>query len=265
MAARAGHNSDAFDPAGAGLAFESTLSSTTDVAQADRTEKLPTKHDDDYVDRSASSPTTLFFMRSHAQPIVLACHRTRWLVLSWSADGPDASVREASVRRLSLAVDHLSYLRTTKPFLAACVANWLWEHGGLRSHIGALVRAPSKVGQEEATQEGELEPPAAAVTEETRPAREALLAAAEEFLRLDVLFSRVQAQDGRGRRPLADRGASHDVSFMSLLTGDALRRCPWPGAWDRWVQECLREVQVWCMWRLRPFRCASERTGRFGS
>lgn len=50
-----------------------------------------------------------------------------------------ANAAEGAVRLLSLAVDHLSYLRTAKPFLAGCVAYWLWEHGGVRAYIGELL------------------------------------------------------------------------------------------------------------------------------
>lgn len=83
------------------------------------------------------------------------------MVRSWAAIGPAAArdtakaesairplssvaekarAAEGAVRLLSLAVDHLSYLRTAKPFLAACVGYWLWEHGGVRAHAGELAR-----------------------------------------------------------------------------------------------------------------------------
>lgn len=216
-------------------------------------------HDDD--DAPESSPTTIFFMRSHAQPTILACHRTRWLVLSWASTGSASTealghttnnpssvtesvvesvgAEEAAVRRLSLAVDHLSYLRTSKPFLAGCVAYWLWEHGGIRSHVGELARG--QYGR---------------VVNEGRPAREAFLAAAEEFLRVEALFTERQEGGERGKKGVgrvgagggggADRlaGRSSDVSFMSLLTEGTMKQCPWPGAWDRWVEECLRDAQV---------------------
>lgn len=50
-----------------------------------------------------------------------------------------ASAAEGAVRLLSLAVDHIGYLRTAKPFLAGCVAYWLWEHEGVRAHVGELL------------------------------------------------------------------------------------------------------------------------------
>ena len=242
VAARAGPSQGAFDPSTVVVpAFESSLSSSTDLAEAGRAQTLPAKGDE-RDDPDASSPTMLFFMRSHAQPVVLACQRTRWLVLSWAASDSLASAgEEAAVRRLSLAVDHLSHLRTGNPLLAACLASWLWEHGGVRSRVGALARTTStKVWREEATENGDTDN----VVNDARPAREAFLAAAEEFLRLDALFSRGLARDGRGKRSPADKGAPSEMSFMSLLTADALRRCPWPGAWDRWVEECLRDAQV---------------------
>lgn len=227
-------------------------------------------------------PTTLFFMRSHAQPIVLACHRTRWLVLSWASTGPpsaealqratdpasvaeSARAAEGAVRRLSLAVDHLSYLRTAKPFLAGCVAYWLWEHGGVRAHVGRLARGFAACGDDgggggggeatggEGSGVGGAAPgaAAAALVEEGRPAREAFLAAAEEFLKVEALFPRRRDGLGRGTRGEAGgRGGGKgkdpgsDVSFASLLTEGAMQRCPWPGAWDRWVEECLRDAQV---------------------
>lgn len=46
---------------------------------------------------------------------------------------------EGAMRLLSLAVDHLSYLNTARPFLAGCVAYWLWEHGGVRAHVRDLL------------------------------------------------------------------------------------------------------------------------------
>ncbi|CAM9228135.1 unnamed protein product, partial [Hapterophycus canaliculatus] len=157
-------------------------------------------------------PTTLFFMRSHAQPIILACHRTRWLVRSWASAGPasaealqratdpaslSGSVRaaEAAVRRLSLAVDHLSYLRTARPLLAGCVAYWLWEHGGVRAHVWRLARGGRADrgggdnmddGGSSIAGSGAAAP--AALVEEGRPAREAFLTAAEEFLKVEALF-----------------------------------------------------------------------------
>ncbi|CAM9437484.1 unnamed protein product [Ectocarpus sp. 4 AP-2014] len=232
-----------------------------------------------------SPPTSLFFMRSHAQPIVLACHRTRWLVLSWASTGPRSeealrravdrgalaeSVRatEAAVRRLSLAVDHLSYLRTARPVLAGCVAYWLWEHGGVRVHVGRLARgfAPtdgsgsgsisgSGGGGSGGTvyQDGSTAVGAAigsGLVKEGRPAREAFLAAAEEFLKVEALFSGrydgARGSAGGNRRGAGGKvpGSAADVSFMSLLTEGAVQRCPWPGAWDRWVEECLRDAQV---------------------
>ncbi len=235
-------------------------------------------------------PTTLFYMRSHAQPMVLACHRTRWLVLSWASSGPSAAealqratdpalvadsarAAEAAVRRLSLAVDHLSYLRTAKPFLAGCVAYWLWEHGGVRAHVGSLARGGGGgggggsrrdsggsssngggggSGGEPSERSGESGPRGDALVEEGRPAREAFLTAAEEFLKVEALLPR--RRDGGDRRTRggggdvggrgAGRGARSEVSFMSLLTEGAMQRCPWPGAWDRWVEECLRDGQV---------------------
>lgn len=222
-------------------------------------------------------PTTLFFMRSHAQPIVLACHRTRWLVLSWASTGP-ASVKslaratdpgsildaakasEAAVRRLSLAVDHLSYLRTAKPFLAGCIAYSLWEHGGVRAHVRDLARGVAhgrgKGGDEFAVG---LDSAGGGLVEHGRPAREAFLAAAEEFLRVEALFvgrSEVTGRDrpgARGGNAGKSGGQGSDVSFMSLLTEGAMRRCGWPGAWDRWIEECLRDAQVgalrWPSWR----------------
>lgn len=229
-------------------------------------------------------PTTLFFMRSHAQPIILACHRTRWLVLSWASTGPpsaealqratdpasvaeSARAVEAAVRRLSLAVDHLSYLRTARPFLAGCIAYWLWEHGGVRAHVGRLARGfargdgdgdgdrggdGSRAAGGEGSGVGGGVPGAAALVEEGRPAREAFLAAAEEFLKVEALFLGRRDGHDRGvtRRDAAGRGGGggkdprSDVSFMSLLTKGAMQRCPWPGAWDRWVEESLRDAQV---------------------
>lgn len=236
-------------------------------------------------------PTSLFFMRSHAQPIVLACHRTRWLVLSWASTGPRSeealrqraadrgalaeSVRaaEAAVRRLSLAVDHLSYLRTARPFLAGCVAYWLWEHGGVRAHVGRLARGFSPTdggsgsgsssgsgnsgggGSGETAHRDEGTAVGGAVesglVKEGRLAREAFLAAAEEFLKVEALFSG-RSDGARGGGAGGSRGAAGgkgpssaaDVSFMSLLTEGAVQRCPWPGAWDRWVEECLRDAQA---------------------
>lgn len=226
-------------------------------------------------------PTSLFFMRSHAQPIVLACHRTRWLVLSWASTGPRSeealrraadrgalaeSVRaaEAAVRRLSLAVDHLSYLRTARPFLAGCVAYWLWEHGGVRAHVGRLARgvAPTDGGGSGSSsgsagtvhRDGSTAVGGAVgsgLVKEGRPAREAFLAAAEEFLKVEALFS--GRYDGaRGGGAGGSRGgaggtgpsSAADASFISLLTEGAVQRCPWPGAWDRWVEECLRDAQA---------------------
>lgn len=227
-----------------------------------------------------ASPTTLFFMRSHAQPIVLACHRTRWLVVAWSSAGPSsaaavvsaaepasiteaARAAEAAVHRLSLAVDHLSYLRTVKPFLAGCVAYWLWEHGGLRSHVGDLARGLVGAARGEGGSGGvggadDAGGAQRALVEEGRPAREAFLAAAEEFLKVEALFSgRRGGTDGRARRGVGggggggDRGGA-DVSFMSLLSEGAMQRCPWPGAWDRWVEECLRDAQVGYVCVLKP-------------
>lgn len=217
-------------------------------------------------------PTALFFMRSHAQPLVLACHRTRWLVLSWASTGPAsvelleratdaesiveaAKASEAAVRRLSLAVDHLSYLRTAKPFLAGCIACSLWEHGGVRSHVRDLARglAHGRGNGDEASGVDS----AGGLAEEGRPAREAFLAAAEEFLRVEALFvgcpeggsgrdSRQGGAGGRGGNAGrgGGQGSGSDVSFMSLLTEGAMRRCGWPGAWDRWIEECLRDAQV---------------------
>lgn len=210
-------------------------------------------------------PTTLFFMRSHAQPIVLACHRTRWLVLSWASAGPASaealqratdpkslagSVRaaEAAVRRLSLAVDHLSYLRTARPLLAGCVAYWLWEHGGVRAHVGKLASAGEDArgdgGGGDGGSSGAESGVAAAVVEEGRPAREAFLTAAEEFLKVEALFSRRGDRGGGGGGRPGGGGEKSEVSFASLLTEGAVQRCPWPGAWDRWVEECLRDAQV---------------------
>ncbi|CAM9533516.1 unnamed protein product [Scytosiphon promiscuus] len=232
-------------------------------------------------------PTTLFFMRSHAQPTILACHRTRWLVLSWASAGPASaealqratdpsslaeSVRaaEGAVRRLSLAVDHLSYLRTARPLLAGCVAYWLWEHGGVRTHVGRLARGgighgngcgEDNVGDGGASvSAGSGAADAAALVEEGRPAREAFLTAAEEFLKVEALFHRPRDGADRGMRggvgggggggPAGGRGGGGEksprsgVSFTSLLTEGAMQRCPWPGAWDRWVEECLRDAQV---------------------
>lgn len=222
-------------------------------------------------------PTTLFFMRSHAQPIVLACHRTRWLVLSWASTGPHAAetlqratdpgsvaesarAAEAAVRRLSLAVDHLSYLRAARPFLAGCVAYWLWEHGGVRAHVGMLARwlARGDNGDNKGTTDGgapgtgagagTAAAAATALVEEGRPAREAFLAAAEEFLKVEALFPERRDGQERGARggDVGGRGKGQgsEVSFMSLLTEGAMQRCPWPGAWDRWVEECLRDAQV---------------------
>ncbi|CAB1100113.1 unnamed protein product [Ectocarpus sp. CCAP 1310/34] len=236
-----------------------------------------------------SPPTSLFFMRSHAQPIVLACHRTRWLVLSWASTGPRSeealrraadrgalaeSVRatEAAVRRLALAVDHLSYLRTARPGLAGCVAYWLWEHGGVRAHVGRLARgfAPTNGGgsgsssssssggggsgsggtvhQDRNTADGGAV--GSGLVKEGRPAREAFLAAAEEFLKVEAVFSGrydgARGGTGGSRGGAGGKGPSSaaDVSFMSLLTEGAVQRCPWPGAWDRWVEECLRDAQV---------------------
>ena len=224
-------------------------------------------------------PTTLFFMRSHAQAIVLACHRTRWLVLSWASTGPpsaealqratdpasvagSARAAEAAVRRLSMAVDHLSYLRAARPFLAGCVAYWLWEHGGVRAHVGRLARGRlardddaggngKGTGGEGSGAGGDGAPGAAAagaaLVEEGRPAREAFLAAAEEFLKVEALFPGRRDGQERGTRGDAGgrgKGPRSEVSFMSLLTEGAMQRCPWPGAWDRWVEECLRDAQV---------------------
>ena len=218
-----------------------------------------------------AAPTTLFLMRSHAQPIVLACHRARWLVLSWASTGPAsvesleratdaestveaAKASEAAVRRLSLAVDHLSYLRTARPFLAGCIAYSLWEHGGVRSHVRDLARGLAH-GRGKGDDAGGLDS-AGGLAEEGRPAREAFLAAAEEFLRVEALFvGCLEVSTGRdrqggagGRGGTAGRGGGQgsgsDVSFMSLLTEGAMRRCGWPGAWDRWIEECLRDAQV---------------------
>lgn len=89
------------------------------------------------------------------------------------------------------------------------------------------------------------------MVEESRPAREAFLAAAEEFLKVEALFpgrrdglERGARGDVGGRGGGRGRGPGSEVSFMSLLTEGAMQRCPWPGAWDRWVEECLRDAQV---------------------
>lgn len=222
-------------------------------------------------------PTALFFTSSHAQPTVLACHRTRWLVLSWAAEGP-ASARalrsargtaavaeavraaEASVRLLSHAVDHLSYLSTTKPFLAGCVAYWLWEHGGVRAHLGELARGSAREAMGDDRDRGPRSVPgdggSPRLPKAGRPAREAFLAAAEVILQLDALGTGGLAgasgrgwrgggpgREGGGGAGGGSKGAS-EVSFMSLLTPGTMQRCPWPGAWDPWLEECLREAQV---------------------
>lgn len=247
---------------------------------------------------ASSLPTTLFFMRSHAQSIVLACHRTRWLVHSWASTGPALAVRaardnatatrtqsaaiagtvraaEGAVRLLSLAVDHLSYLRTAKPYLAGCVAYWLWERGGVRAHTGELARA-TVVRRESSGGGGDdfvtganaaivfdddddgesidTKNETAAVVKAGRPAREAFLAAAEEFLHVEALFTGGgQLAEGRGNwggnrggvgGGGGEKGRAGDVSFLSLLTAGTMEHCPWPGAWDRWVEECLRDAQV---------------------
>ena len=160
---------------------------------------------------------------------------------------------EAAVRRLSLAVDHLSYLRTAKPFLAGCIAYSLWEHGGVRSHVRDVARGPahSRGNGDDALGLDN----AGGLVEEGRPAREAFLAAAEEFLRVEALFVGCPEVVGRDRQGGAGgrggntgrsggQGSGSDVSFMSLLTEGAMRRCGWPGAWDRWIEECLRDAQV---------------------
>lgn len=159
------------------------------------------------------------------------------------------------MRRLSLAVDHLSYLRTAKPFLAGCIAYWLWEHEGVRAHVGELAQGAGALVVREGGSTGDELPGVAgpgALVEEGRPAREAFLAAAEEFLRVEALLTGHQ-EGGSGRRRrgggggglgAARGGGGSDVSFMSLLTEGAMQRCPWPGAWDRWVEECLRDAQV---------------------
>lgn len=168
------------------------------------------------------------------------------------------------MRRLSLAVDHLSYLRTAKPFLAGCIAYWLWEHGGVRAHVGELARGIARggdggsgvVGGGEVSGVGS--PAGRALVEEGRPAREAFLAAAEEFLKVESLLATRRDGIERGVRGGAGggthgamggrggvaKGLRSDMSFLSLLTEGAVQRCPWPGAWDRWVEESLRDAQA---------------------
>lgn len=183
-------------------------------------------------------------------------------MLSWAAAGPvsaDALRRanghaaiteavragESAVRRLSLAVDHLSYLRTAKPFLAGCVAYWLWEHRGIRAYVRQLAHDGSLASEGDGNDVAHAE---TSLLEEGRPAREAFIAAAEEFLKVEALFLESQNSEERGWRGggggTSGRKPGSDMSFMSLLTEGAMQRCPWPGAWDRWVEECLRDGQV---------------------
>lgn len=54
---------------------------------------------------------------------------------------------------------------------------------------------------------------------------------------------------GGGSRPGVGGGEQRGTqgSFMSQLSAGAVQRCPWPGAWDMWVEECLRDAQVGCV------------------
>lgn len=81
------------------------------------------------------------------------------------------------------------------------------------------------------------------LTEAGRPTREAFLAAAEEFLHVEALFPGGRQEDAtRGGRWGSSGGS--EKSFLSLLTAGTVQRCPWPGAWDVWLEECLRDAQV---------------------
>lgn len=155
------------------IAGLSTTATTATIATKSTEKNIAKVTDQSQVSRGKAptlSPTSLFFMRSHAQPIVLACHRARWLVRSWASIGPaatwvlsgdggvntgewtaaaiaeKANAAEGAVRLLSLAVDHLSYLNTARPFLAGCVAYWLWEHGRVRAHVRDLLTGGSGRG-----------------------------------------------------------------------------------------------------------------------
>lgn len=84
-----------------------------------------------------------------------------------------------------------------------------------------------------------------------RPAREAFLAAAEEFLHMEALFPASPQQQGPGQGGWRGSGGGSsggkraaEVSFVSQISAGAVQRCPWPGAWDLWLEECLRDAQV---------------------
>ncbi|CAM9317174.1 unnamed protein product [Discosporangium mesarthrocarpum] len=227
--------------------------------------------------------TSLFSMRSHAQPLVLACHRVRWLVLLWAyasqpargnsrgrgeewgvaasraGAGAGLGVDGEGLHALSLAVDHLGHIRSVNPVLAAFLAYTLWEGGGIRAHISESIlghaRDAAGVGAKKAHVSGgaggheleDVEPEGGGLVTADRLTREAFLTAAAEFLRLDALFggggiSGWEGRVGSGLGPRQGRGQPHisaeKLTLASILAGE-VTSCPWPGVWDRWIEECL--------------------------
>ncbi|KAG5191497.1 Rab3 GTPase-activating protein regulatory subunit N-terminus-domain-containing protein [Tribonema minus] len=168
---------------------------------------------------AAQGRTLLWFFPAHAQPLLLACHRARWLMMSWAAMARGGGGADA-LQPLGAAVEHLSYVGAVHRALAGAVAYRLWN-SGLRQYAGAAARSAAPL----------LEADAAVL--------QVAISAAEQFLgHIDAIAADDDGGGGDGGGDAA-AAAARQAATECALEAEGAAAGAWPGAQDRWLHECL--------------------------